>query len=113
MRSNDQWPAASGQPPVVRRPARAQYMNRREQWCPVLETEVKKWSVKSCDELVAALLEVRAYAVEFDGKRYQVEVQLLENTDKYVHVCVDVDDGSLPASFRPLSKSFIREKQNR
>jgi hypothetical protein len=30
-----------------------------------------------------------------------------------VHVCVDVDDGSLPASFRPLSESFIREKQNR
>jgi hypothetical protein len=30
-----------------------------------------------------------------------------------VHVGVDVDDGSVPASFRPLSDSFIREKQNR
>ena len=79
----------------------------------MLETEVKKWSGKSCDELVAALLDVRAYEVEFDGKRYQVEVQLLENTDRYVHVGVDVDDGSLPASFRPLSDSFIRQKQNR
>ena len=88
-------------------------MNRREQWRPVLETEVKKWSGKSCDELLAALLDVRAYEVEFDGKRYQVEVQLLENTDQYVHVGVDVDDGSLPASFRPLSDSFIRQKQNR
>ena len=62
-------------------------MNRREQWRPVLETEVKKWSGKSCDELVAALLDVRAYEVEFDGERYQVEVQLLESTDKYVRVC--------------------------
>jgi hypothetical protein len=87
-------------------------MNRREQW-PVLEIEVRKWSGKSSYELVAAPLEVRAYEVEFDGKRYQVEAQLLENTDQYVHVGVDVDDGSLPASFRPLSDSFIREKQNR
>jgi hypothetical protein len=59
MRRSDQWPAASGQPPVVRRPAQAQYMNRREQGCPVLETEVKKWSGKSGDELVAALLDLR------------------------------------------------------
>jgi hypothetical protein len=88
-------------------------MNRGGQWRPVLEIEVRKWSGKSSDELLAALLEVRAYEVEFDGKRYQVEVQLLENTDQYVHVGVDVDDGSLPASFRPLSDSFIREKQNR
>jgi hypothetical protein len=35
---------------------------------------------------------------------------MLENTDKYVHVCVDMDDGSIPASFRPLSQSFIRAK---
>ncbi len=27
-----------------------------------------------------------------------VEVQLLENTQKYLHVGVDVDDGSMPAS---------------
>jgi hypothetical protein len=88
-------------------------MNRGEQWRLVLEIEVRKWSAKSSDEPVAALLEVRAYEVEFDGKRYQVEVQLLENTDQYVHVGVNVDDGSLPASFRPLSDSFVREKQNR
>lgn len=54
--------------------------------------------------------DAEAYQVDFDGKKYTVEVQLLENTDKYVHVGVDVDDGSLPVSFRPLSESFIREK---
>ena len=85
-------------------------MKRREQWQPVLDAEVKRWSAKSCAELVAELRDVEAYQIDFEGKRYTVEVQLLENTDKYVHVGVDVDDGSIPASFRPLSSSFIREK---
>ncbi len=85
-------------------------MKRREQWRPVLEAEIKRWSAKSWAELVAELSDVQAYEVEFAGKKYQVEVQLLENTDKYVHVSVDVDDGSIPASFRPLSESFIRDK---
>jgi hypothetical protein len=85
-------------------------MNRREQWRPVLDAELKKWSAKSCAELVAALRDVEAYQVEVDGRKYTVEVQLLEDTDKYVHLGVDVDDGSVAASFRPLSSSFIREK---
>ena len=85
-------------------------MKRREQWRPVLDAEVKKWSMRSCAELLAELPDVRAYEVECEGKKYQVEVQLLENTKKYVHVAVAVDDGSIPASFRPLSSSFIREK---
>ncbi len=85
-------------------------MKRREQWRPVLDAEVKKWSAKSSAELVAELPEEQAYEVEVGGKQYQVEVRLLENTRKYVHVGVFVDDGSVPASFRSLSSSFIREK---
>lgn len=85
-------------------------MNRREQWRPVLDAEMKKWSAKSSEVLVAELPDEQAYEVEFAGKKYQVEVQLLENTDRYVHVGVTVDDGSIPASFRPLSESFVREK---
>ncbi len=88
-------------------------MKRREEWRPVLDAEVKKWSSKSCAELVAKLRDVEAYETEFEGDKYQVEVQLLESTDTYVHVGVSVDDGSIPASFRPLSSSFIREKQQR
>jgi hypothetical protein len=57
------------------------------------------------------LSDIQAYQVELNGQKYTVEVQLLENTGEYVHVSVDVDDGSLPASFRPLSASFIRQKQ--
>ncbi len=86
-------------------------MERREEWQPVLDTEVKKWRAKSCSELIAQLNDVKAYQVEVGGKTYQIEVQLLENTDKYVHVGVAVDDGSIPAAFRALSSSFIREKQ--
>ncbi len=85
-------------------------MNRREQWQPVLDAEVRKWSAKSCEDLLVELSDEQAYQVVFEGEEYTVEVQLLENTDKYVHVCIDVDDGSIPASFRPLSSSFIREK---
>ena len=64
----------------------------------------------SCEKLIAELHNVRAYEVEVESKQYQVEVQLLENTDTYVHVVVGVDDGSLPASIAPLTRSFIRKK---
>ncbi len=85
-------------------------MKRREQWRPVLDAEVKRWSAKSSTELISELRDVEAYDVDFEGKNYQVEVELLENTEEYVHVCLAVDDGSIPASFRPLSESFIRQK---
>jgi len=45
------------------------------------------------------------------AKQYNVEVTILENTKEYVHVLIDVDDGSLPTSFRPLSESIIRRKE--
>ncbi len=59
------------------------------------------------------LSELHEYEVEFDSKKYQVEVELLENTEKYLHVTVAVDDGTLPASIFPLTASFIREKTPR
>ena len=66
----------------------------------------------SCGRLAAELADDQVYAVEFDSKIYQVEVELLENTQRYIHVAVAVDDGSLPASIRPLTDSFIRNKEN-
>jgi hypothetical protein len=85
-------------------------MKRREQWRPVLDAEAHRWKAKPYDQLVRELTEEQAYEVEFEGKAYQVEVQLLEDTDKYLHVGISVDDGSIPASFRPLGESFIRDK---
>jgi hypothetical protein len=85
-------------------------MRHKEQFRPVLDAELKWWSTKSYEELIAEIAKVRAYDVEFEGKKYQVEVQVLENTAKYVHVCLSVDDGGFPSGFSPLSESFITQK---
>ena len=71
---------------------------------------MKRWSAKPWQELVAELSGGQEYEVEFESGKYQVEVELLENTDKYINVAVSVDDGTLPASFLPLTANFIRQK---
>jgi hypothetical protein len=52
----------------------------------------------SSERLIAELHDVQAYEIGAESKRYQVEVQLLEDTDTYVHVLVAVDDGGLLTS---------------
>jgi hypothetical protein len=86
-------------------------MNRPIEWRKVLDAEVRRWSAMSRQELVSRLDDVQCYEVEFDSKTYQVEVQLLENTEEYLHVMVGVDDGSLPASIAPWTETFRRAKQ--
>ena len=85
-------------------------MKPQEQFRPALDAEVERWSAKSSEQLIAELRDVQAYEIEFEGKWYQVEVEILENTEKYVHVSVAVDDGTLPSVLRPLATSFICEK---
>ena len=85
-------------------------MGRREEWRKVLDSEVRRWSAMTCQQLISELHDLHAYEVELDSKKYQVEVELLENTDKYVRVMVAVDDGSLPASISPLIHTFISSK---
>ena len=85
-------------------------MVQREQWRSVLNSEVQRWSALPYDQIVSELKDVQGYEIEMDSKIYQVEVQLLENTDQYLHVSVSVDDGSLRGAFRPLSESFIIKK---
>src|SRR5260370_765463 len=82
----------------------------RKQWTPVLDAETKRWSAKSCAQLIGELAGVVAYEVEFESKRYQVEVEILEDTAEYVNVMVSVDDGRLPASIRPVSTNFLCQK---
>jgi DNA relaxase NicK len=53
---------------------------------------VKRWCAKSSEQLLAELGDVQAYEIEFENKTYQVEVEVLENTEKYVHVMVAVDE---------------------
>lgn len=85
-------------------------MSKREEWRKVLDAEVKRWSAMSCEQLLSELHDDQVYEVKFDCKKYQVEVELLENTEKYLHVTVAVDDGTLAASIFPLTASFIRQK---
>ena len=85
-------------------------MTRREVWKQVLDREVQRWSAMSCAELEAVLNETQNYEVEFDSKRYQVEVELLRNTKEFLQVIVSVDDGSLPASLVPVNSIFICSK---
>ena len=86
-------------------------MGRREEWRKVLDSEMQRWSALSWEELVSRLRDIESYEVAFDSKTYQVEVEMLENTETYLHIMVAVDDGSLPASMRPLTQTFIREKR--
>lgn len=82
-------------------------MKRREEWRRVLEAEMRRWSAMSCDQLISALPDVQTYEIEFESKKYQIEVELLENTDNYVHVGIAVDNGHFWRAMRPVSSSFI------
>lgn len=66
-------------------------LSRRDEWRKVLDAEVERWSAMHYDELVTALSDRQAYEVEFDAKKYQVGVEILEVT----------------ASVLPLSRSFF------
>lgn len=85
-------------------------MNRREQWQTVLDREVQRWLAMPFSQMEAALRDRQTYEVEFEANKYQVEIEILENNDQYLHVMVAVDDGSLPASIAPVTRSFIRDK---
>jgi len=90
----------------------ARRSKRRKEWAPVLDQETARWSAKSYEELLSELREGQTYEVTLNSKRYIVEVELLENTPTYLNVAVAVDDGSLPASIRPLSRTFLRRKDD-
>ena len=82
-------------------------MNRREEWRTILDAEVKRWSAMPYEELIDALRDQQQYEVNFDSKKYKVGVEVLEITEKYLHVVVAVDDGGLAPSVRPLTRSFF------
>ena len=87
-------------------------MAEKKAWREVLDAEAQRWSSMSSDELLSELHDVQAYEVERDSGKYQVEVELLENTDAYVHVMIAVDDGRLPASLWPVTTTFVRPKRS-
>jgi len=83
--------------------------SRQAAWQEVLAAELKRWSAQSYADLVSGLRDVQTYEVERGSQKYQVEVELLEQADDYVHIAVAVDDGTLPASLSPLTRTFIKK----
>jgi hypothetical protein len=72
-----------------------------------LRAELEIWDKKTYSELLA-IEYPHTYERGVDGAPdwYQVEVDLLEHNDDYVHVLVSVDDGGWSA-FCPTSYSLI------
>ena len=85
-------------------------MSKREGWRAVLDAEMQRWSAMSCAELISQLSNLQTYQAKVGSSSYNVEVEMLENTEKYILVMVAVDDGSLPASIWPLTECFICPK---
>ncbi len=85
-------------------------MADRNAWREVLDAEALRWSSLPLDQLLSELRNGQAYEVERDSKKYQVEVEVLEDTDTYVHVMVAVDDGGLPGSISPVTTTFVRQR---
>jgi hypothetical protein len=80
-------------------------MSRRDEWRRILDAEVDRWSAMTYDDLISALQDHQGYVVELESKHYQVDVEILEITEKYLQVVVAVND--VPAVERPLSRSFF------
>ncbi len=86
-------------------------MTRRDEWNRVLAIELERWKAKPCSRLRADLGDGNvAYEVVVDSKTYQVEVDLLEESQAYLHVSVAVDDGTLSPAIVPASRTFIAKK---
>jgi hypothetical protein len=78
-----------------------------------LETELKIWRAKTYSELLAIEYPYN-YETRTPGESvsYQVEVDLLERNDQYVHICVGVSDGGW-SSFFPKATSFLAYADDR
>jgi len=78
-----------------------------------LELQIDRWCAKSPEELVETLKWPVGYEQGSGDEWRQFEVQLLENTDDYVHVGIAVDNGSEELSRCPLTTSFIVHRDGR
>lgn len=79
-------------------------VGNKDKWRKVLDAEVNRWSALPHDQVVSALSDAQTYEVDFETKKYRVQVGVVEIAEQYLHINVSVDDGSVG---RPLSRSFF------
>ena len=85
-------------------------MGNPEEGRPVLEAQVRRWSHIPWEQIVSLLRDPHAYEATFETKKYQVEVELVENTEAHIRLSVAVDDGAVPRSMLPLTRSIVLSK---
>ena len=86
---------------------------RREALGKCLRQETAEWSRRTYPDLLQALADETHYERTYDGRKCQIEVQLLEHTAEYLQVAVSVDDGALLRSLKPLTTTFIVHRDGR
>jgi hypothetical protein len=87
-------------------------MTKHEELQPVLEKEIERLSQFAWHKLVGELTDdEKNYEVSLNEKKYQVEVELVENdTDVIVVVAVDDYPTPVPSPVPSLCGSFRKEK---
>ena len=85
-------------------------MPSKSEIAKVLDREILRWSEMPIRKLIADLNEPRAYEVEDESGRYQMEAQLLENTESYLHLMLSAHDGTLRRFVLPVTKTIIIDK---
>lgn len=84
----------------------------KEELKKALIAEKNKYTSKSFEELVKIQKPI-TYQGGIGDNWYQVEVQILEKTEKYVHLSISVDDGRIPKAILPLCEDFILYKDDK
>ncbi|MEQ1672397.1 MAG: hypothetical protein ABL893_16210 [Hyphomicrobium sp.] len=80
----------------------------------LLSDEILAWSRKSLAFLEMELVKKRITFDRGEGENWhQFEVNLLENSEEYIHISIAVDDGSYEFSRFPVSSSFIVHRNGR
>jgi hypothetical protein len=82
---------------------------RRQKLNMALIKECEKYLSLSFKELVK-MHSPLTYECNKGDDWYQVEVQILEKNDNHVRVLISIDDGRFLRTMFPISKGFVRYK---
>ncbi len=77
-----------------------------------LDQERDKFASKTHEEL-SKLKDPTVYESGVGDSWNEVEDQVLEKNNQYIHIGISVDDGKFPRAFVPLSTSFLVYKDGR